>query len=151
MILIRVWVILGYGGTRRYYRSSPISTAEEDEGSRSTALDKKYRLAETRDNKEKREVQEFRSNLKSRAKVKREFLRKLASGRHHGRGGGRGVRHGGGGDMSGAIITVRRHMTINGGTGMCLLMHQLYPLELVPLFTGGWSTDEREAGRNRFQ
>ena len=33
---------------------------------------------------------------------------------------------------------------MDGGTGMHLLLCQLYSLELVPLFNGGWCTEEQE-------
>ena len=42
---------------------------------------------EARADKAKREAEELRSNLKSKAKEEGEFVRSLVSGRHHRRGG----------------------------------------------------------------
>ena len=53
--------------------------------------------------------------------------------------------------MAGAVVPVRRHRAMNGGTGKRLLSHQLSPLGLVPLFTGGWRAKEREVGRKWVQ
>ena len=60
-----------------------------------------------------------------------------------------GVRHRDGVDLTGAVISVRRHQIVNGGTGMRLLSCRLSLLYLVLLFTRGWFAEEWEAGRNR--
>ena len=53
-------------------------------------------------------------------------------------------RHGGGrGDLVGCIFPVQWQQTMEGGTGVRLL--------LVPLFTRGWRADEQEMGQNGAQ
>ena len=44
------------------------------------------------------------------------------------------------------VFLVQWHWAMNRGTGTHLLSHILSPLELAPLFTGGWRAEEREAG-----
>ena len=90
------------------------------------------------------------SNLKSRAEAEEDFVRNLASGRHRG-GGGRERHVGFWGDLSGDVVPLPYHRPMDGGTGTRLILRRLSPLELVPLFTGGWHAEEREAGRNGAQ
>ena len=59
----------------------------EDEGMCSGTLEKRYLSVEARSNEAKRGGEELISNLKLRADSEGEFIRKLASGRHRGRGG----------------------------------------------------------------
>ena len=59
-ISIGGWRILEYGGTRGCDRSRPISTAEEDEGSRAAALDKRFQSAEARADEAEREAEKLR-------------------------------------------------------------------------------------------
>ena len=86
-----------------------IST-EEDEGRRAKAINKRYQLTE-----------ESTLNLKSRDASEGEVLRKLASGRHYGRG--RHKRYGSGGsDLCRYVITVQRQRLMDGGTGAHLIL-----------------------------
>ena len=78
---------MGYGGKRGCNHSHLILMVAEDKGMHSSALKKRCLLSEARANKDERETEELRSNLKLRAEAEGEFLRKLDSGRHHGRGG----------------------------------------------------------------
>ena len=87
--MIVVWRILGYGDTRRYYRSLLELVVAEDEGMRSGALEKWCLSEEARSDEAKREADEFRLNLKLSSKAEGEFIQKLTSGGHRGRGGGR--------------------------------------------------------------
>ena len=59
-ISIRVWGIMGYGGTRGYDWLHPGLTTAEDERMRASALDKRFRLVEARDEKAERETEELR-------------------------------------------------------------------------------------------
>ena len=95
------------------------------------------------DDEAKRGEKELISDLKSRAKAEGYFIRKLASGRHHMRGGhvryvSRGIY------LDGAVVPVRCHQMMNGGTGTCLISRRLHPLSLVTLFTGRWQEKEQE-------
>ena len=71
---------------RGYNWSRPISTAVEDEGMRSGALDKWYILAGNRAEGVEREAEELRPKMKLRSEVEGGFVRNLALGRHHRRG-----------------------------------------------------------------
>ena len=54
-------------------------------------------MSEARAEKAKREADKLRSNLKTRANKESYFVRNMAPGRHHRRGGGVGLnRHGSG-------------------------------------------------------
>ena len=65
--------------------------------------------------------------------------------------GGRYRKSGGEGSLSGAVFLLQYQRLVEKGTGTCLLLCQLSSLELVPMFTGGWRTEEREVGQNIFQ
>ena len=143
--------ILGYRGMRGYDRSRPISTAVKYEGRSASALDKCCWLAEARANKSKREAEEFRSNLKSRAEVEGGGCMEVGL-REAPREGGGGGRHGGrGGYLSCDVVQVWRHKPMRGGKGKRLILRQLSPLELVMLFTRMWWSEEQEAGQNGAQ
>ena len=49
--------------------------------------------------------------------------------------------------MAGSIILVIRHQLMKLGTGTRIILRQLLPHELVPLFTRGWRAEEQEAGK----
>ena len=69
------------------------------------------------------------------------FVQKLYSGSHFGRWGG----------GSGAIVPVLHQRTRDIGKITRLLLHRLYPLELVQMFSGGCCIEEQEVGQNRVQ
>ena len=73
-------------------------------------------VVEAEEVKEEEEEDELRSNLKSISEVEREFVRKLDSERHIGRGAL--DRHGSrGGQLSGAVVPVQPQLPMDGGMG----------------------------------
>ena len=93
------------------------STATEYEGRWARALDKRCQLAEARADKAKREAQGLRSNLKLRAEAEGGVVWNLASVRHLGREGGH-MRHSNDGVvLTGVVVLVQCHWTMNGGKG----------------------------------
>ena len=120
----------------------------EDYGRGAMAIDKRCRLAEATADKDERKAEESISNPKTKDEAEEDFVQNLASGRHHGKGGGverhnRIIRY-----LYGATTPVRRKRTMDVGTGKRLLSRRFSFLGLVPLFTRGWCAEERREGRN---
>ena len=64
-------------------------------------------------------------------------------------GGGGVERHNSGRRyLSGDVVPLRQQRSMDGKIGMRLLLCQLSPLGLVPLFTVVWLTEGQEAGYN---
>ena len=126
--LIGVWGKLEYGGKRWYDQSHMRSTAAEYEGRWARALDKRCQLAEARADKAEREEQGLRSNLKLRAEVEGGGVWKLASVRHRGREGGGHTRHSNDGvGLTGVVVLVQCHRTMNGGNGYTYVFTLIIP------------------------
>ena len=65
------------------------------------------------------------------------FVWNLDSGRNN-RSGWEQERHSVGGvDLSGAFVLVKYQRLVDIGMGICMILHQLSPLELLQLFTEG--------------
>ena len=82
-------------------------------------------------------MEELISKLKSKDDVEGGLIRNLNSIRHN-RSGWAQERHSVGGvDLAGAFVLVKYQRLVDIGMGICMILHQLSPLELLQLFTEG--------------